>query len=77
MAAGLVREDVLALGADTEGVNYASVYNGTTPHVISEGPRVHPVLCSRGELDWHTLRACRSYEEHAGGGGGTLGFSER
>ena len=48
MAAGLVREDVLALGADTEGVNYAFVYNGTTPHVISEGPRVTTTLDYRG-----------------------------
>ena len=48
-AAGLVREDVLALGADTEGVNYASVYNGTTAHVISEGPpRVTSTLDYRG-----------------------------
>jgi hypothetical protein len=48
VAVNLSVDDLLALGADTEGVNYASVYSGTTVKVISEEPPATKILDFRG-----------------------------
>ena len=45
---GLSVDDLLALGADTEGVNFASVYSGNTLEVISEVPLVTRLWDFRG-----------------------------